>query len=61
MFVISNINKQIKGFPMWTKGKEYQVLKKEIDGDTILIRLKDDDGRMHWMRIGKNFIIKGNQ
>jgi hypothetical protein len=55
MQVISNINRKIKGFPMWTKGKEYQVLARE-DGN--LVRLQDDDGKLHWMRTGKNFIVK---
>lgn len=58
MVVISNIDRKIKGFPMWSKGKEYPILKKEVSGSTILLRLKDDDNKMHWMRAGSNFTIK---
>lgn len=57
MIVISNINRKIKGFPMWTKDKEYPVIKTEINGSTTLIRLKDDDNRLHWMRAGSNFRV----
>jgi hypothetical protein len=43
---------------LWTKGKEYLVINKRANGNIVLFLLKDDNGKIHWMRPGENFIIE---
>ena len=59
MEVISIINRKIKGFPMWSKGKIYKVLKTERTTNRTLVYITDDAGIKHWMPIGDNFITNG--
>lgn len=58
MEIICIIDRKIKGLPMWSKGKSYNVLNTEYSENKTLVYLADDEGRKHWMTIGSNFIIK---
>lgn len=58
MKVTSTIDRKIPGFPMWSKGKVYNVLNKETEGNRIIVKIKDDVGRIHWMAVGSTFIIQ---
>ena len=57
MNVISMIDRKIKGFPLWSKGKVYKIFKTERATNRVIVYIKDDAGKMHWMPIGENFII----
>ena len=57
MKVMSMIDRKIKGFPAWSKGKVYEVLKTEKAINRTIAYIKDDNGKKHWMPIGKNFTV----
>jgi hypothetical protein len=42
---------------MWTKGKLYEVLNKEVEENKTVVRIKDDAGKKHWIRVGSTFKI----
>lgn len=57
MNVMSMIDRKFKGFPAWSKGNVYEVLKKERATNRTIVYIKDDNDKKHWMPIGKNFTV----